>query len=211
VAVAQPVSAAPAGRVVVSKGIYMQLAPVVPAQKSASQVAQPAVKLSPLMQAAQLAFGDLIDVANKNPDACGFLPSDNLLHARLGEPIQVYQTTGERYISGQPVKSLLKPAARWMVPVMIGDQIRCMVQVKTDGKEFVPGSPSKILGVAWNKIMEKWPASAGYHPQLIVNPEMPGYYFSVPELAQQNLTETDKVIYSPGDLSPASVILASWR
>jgi len=194
----------------------MQLAPVAnPTQKSGSQTQpQSVTKPSPLLQAANVAFGNLIDLANTHPDACGFLPNDSLLHAKLGAPVQVYEVAAgdrSRYQAGQAIKSLFKPTERWMFPVMIGDQIRCMVQVKSNGHDYVPGEPSKILGVAWNKIMEKWPVTAGFHPQLIVNPEMPGYYFSVPELAQQNLTDTDQMIYSPGDLSPASVILASWR
>ncbi len=198
----------------------MAAAPAAPVTRVANKVAtpapkaapQPVVKISPFQQAANTAFGNLINVANVNPDACGFRPGDSLLHAKLGEPIQLYQVaSGQRYKVGEPVKSLLKPSERWMIPVMVGNQIRCMVQVKRDGQEFVSGNPSKILGVAWGKIIETWPTAAGFHPQLIVNPDMPGYYFSVPELAQPNLTDTDKVIFAPGDISPASVILASWR
>ena len=212
----KPVVAAPVNRVIVGKGIYMQLPPVaVSAQKSTPQrQTQAFTDPNPLLQAGNVAFANLIDMANSHPDACGFLPDDMLQSARLGDPIPVYQvaaTERAHYQAGQPVKPLLKPADRWMFPVLIGSQIRSMIQVTHNGHNYVPGGPSKILAVAWSKILDKWPAAAGFHPQLIINPEMPGYYFSVPELAEQNITDTDQMLYSPGELSPANVILASWR
>lgn len=214
--VVRTIVAAPADRVVVGKGIFMQLPPVAVSAQKSTQQRQPKVftEPDPLLRAGTLAFGNLIDMANSHPDACGFLPEDILLHARLGDPIPVYQiTTPDRagYQAGQPVKPLLKPADCWVFPVSIGTQIRCMIQVTHNGHNYVPGGTSKMLGVAWNKILEKWPAAEGFHPQLLINPEMPGYYFSVPELADQNITATDQMIFSPGDLSPAAVILASWR
>jgi hypothetical protein len=212
----KPVAAAPVNRVIVGKGMYMQLPPLAAsAQKSTLQrQTQAFTDPNPLLQAGNLAFANLIDMANSHLDACGFLPDDILQNARLGDPIPVYQIAAAdraHYQAGQPVKPLLKPAERWMFPVFIGPQIRCMIQVTHTGHNYVPGGPSKILGVTWSKILEKWPAAEGFHPQLIVNPEMPGYYFSVPELAEQNITDTDQMIYSSGELSPAAVIMASWR
>jgi len=215
---AKPVAGAPAARVIVGKGIFIQLPPVATvAQKFTSQPPpQNLTEPEPLLRAGNQAFYNFMDLANSQPDTCGFLPEDNLLHARLGDPIPVYQISTPdrlRYQAGQPVKPLLKPTDRWMFPVYIDSQVRCMLQVVRNGQHYnyVPGGTSKMLGVAWNKILEKWPAPAGFHPLLLVNPEMPGYYFSVPELPEQNITDTDQMIFSPGDLSPAAVILASWR
>ena len=86
-----------------------------------------------------------------------------------------------------------------------------MVEVSQIGREYVPGKGNKSLGMAWNKILEKWPAEAGYHPLLVVNPDVPGYYFTVPELPEQNLTDTIQMFYFHPGTSPADVILASWR
>ena len=164
-------------------------------------------------QTAQIAFNKVVAQASQFPSTYGFESADTLTSARLGKEIPVY-TISEReradYKSGQPVKPLLQPADCWVFPVLIGNQIRCMIQVSRDRHDYVPGSGSKMLAISWNKILEKWPAAKGYHPQLIVNPEIPGYYFTVPELRPENVTDVNQMIFSNGDLSPAAVILASW-
>ena len=168
------------------------------------------VKLS---QAAQVAFNNIMDLADKYPDTYGFGPGDVLANAHLGGAIPIYtieEHDRTSYQSGQPLKPLLKPADRWVFPVLIGDRIHCMVEVYRDGRSYTPGGGSKMLGICWGRIMQRWPVSKGYHPQLIVNPSIPGYYFTVPELETQNVTDINQMIFPSGDLSPASVILASW-
>ncbi len=167
-----------------------------------------------LVMAGQTAFDNLMDLANKYPDAYGFEAGDYLSNAKLGTPIAVYTVSeSERanYQSGQPVKSLLRPAKRWVFPVLMDERICCMVEVSEVGHEYVPGKGNKSLAMAWNKINEKWPAEEGYHPMLVVNPEVPGYYFTIPELPQQNLTDTVNMFYYHPGTSRADVILASWR
>jgi hypothetical protein len=167
-----------------------------------------------LVMAGQTAFDNVMDMANKYPDAYGFQAGDFLSDAKLGQPMPVYtieETDRANYQNGQPVKPLLKPAKQWVFPVLMGDRICCMVEVSESGREYIPGKGNKSLGMAWNKIIEKWPAEEGYHPLLVVNPEVPGYYFTVPELPQQNLTDTIEMFYFHPSTSPADVILASWR
>jgi hypothetical protein len=77
--------------------------------------------------------------------------------------------------------------------------------------DYVPGKGSKILGMAWDKITEKWPAEEGYHPCIVINSAVPGYYFTVPELPQPNMTDIVRLFDYHLNLSPADVILASWR
>jgi hypothetical protein len=86
-----------------------------------------------------------------------------------------------------------------------------MVEVKQAGHDYVPGKGNKSLAMAWGKIQQKWPAKEGFHPLLLVNPAVPGYYFSVPELPVQNITDTVEMFYFNPGTSPADVILASWR
>jgi hypothetical protein len=218
---AMPVAAAP---LVAAPAVPVPAAKVVPAKPVAVPVPARRTPVSPalrtfteadrLAQAGKQAFGNLIDTAYKYPDACGFKPDDNLLDARLGAAILVYQITAPDragYQAGQPVQPLLKPADRWVFPVLIGDQIRSMVQVTREGHKYVPGDSSRSLGLAWGKILARWSDAQGFHPRLVINPDIPGYFFTVPELAQQNLTDTDKMIFFHDEPSPAAVILASWR
>jgi hypothetical protein len=167
-----------------------------------------------LLMAGQTALASVIELADKYPDAYGFQAGDFLSDAKLGAPMEVYTIDGNAragYAKGQPVKPLLKPAAQWVFPVLMGNRICCMVDVERTGHDFVPGKGSKSLAMAWSKIQQQWPAAAGFHPLLVVNPEVPGYYFTVPELPEQNLTDTVEMFYLHPDPSPADVILASWR
>ncbi len=167
-----------------------------------------------LYLAGQTAFANVIELADKYPDAYGFQAQDFLSDAKLGAPIPVYtieESDRANYRAGQPVKPLLKPARQWVFPVMMGERICCMVEVRQAGHDFIPGTGNRSLGMAWSKIIEKWPAEAGYHPMLLVNSGIPGYYFTVPELPNQNITDTVQMFYFHPDTSPAEVILASWR
>jgi hypothetical protein len=225
-AVSKPVEAIAIPSLFVS-GKSSAKTPATPGVEIVAQPARPVVAKAPvrrlsaeqaeevkLSQAAQLAFGNVMDLAGKYPDNYGFVTGDLLTEARLGNAIPIYtiaESDRAGYHAGQPVRPLLKLANQWVFPVFIGNQIRCMVQVSRAGNNFVPGSGSKVLALAWNKIQEKWPAAKGYHPELIVNPAVPGYYFTVPELATQNITDINDLLYNEGRLSPAAVILASWR
>jgi len=85
------------------------------------------------------------------------------------------------------------------------------VEVNQVGHDYVPGKGNKSLAMAWGKIQEKWPVEEGFHPLLLVNAAVPGFYFTVPELPMQNITDTIEMFYLNPGTSPADVILASWR
>lgn len=178
---------------------------------------RPTRELTPqdrLTRAGMTAFGNIMDLASKYPDAYGFGPEDAFRDATLGNPIPVYtidEADRAAYKSGESVKPLLKPMKTWVFPVCMGDRVCCMVQVNYTGHDYVPGTTSKLLGLAWNKILERWPESEGYHPCIVVNPEIPGYFFTVPELPMPNMTDVIKLSFYHPSLSPADVILASWR
>lgn len=167
-----------------------------------------------LMKAGTMAMNNMLDLAKKYPDAYGFRAQDAFKDATLGKPLPIYnidEADRAKYQGGQPIKPLLKPSDTWMFPVKVDDHVCCMVQVTYTGRDYVPGGASKLLGTAWNKIMQKWPESKGYHPCIVVNPEIPGYYFTIPELPTPNMTDIIKLSYFHPSLSPADVILASWR
>lgn len=167
-----------------------------------------------LTRAGQVAMNNMLAQANKYPDAYGFGPEDMFVQTTLGAPIPVYcvaEKDRAAYQPGQPVAPLLKPAPQWVFPVLAGDRICCMVQVSFNGRDYVPGRANKSLAMAWSKILQYWPAAEGYHPHLIVNPAIPGFFFTIPELPTPNLTDTDRMFNFQADISPADVILASWR
>ena len=166
------------------------------------------------MRAGMTAFGNVMEQVSKYPDAYGFGPEDTFTATKLGDPIQIYTIAEEdraKYKAGQAIKPLLKPTESWVFPVLAGDRICCMVQVNYTGRDYVPDKGSKLLGLAWNKITQRWPVEKGYHPCLVVTQDIPGYYFTVPELPDQNLTDIVQMFYIRPTLSPADVILASWR
>lgn len=159
-------------------------------------------------------MGNMLVLASKYPDSYGFRAEDIFEQAKLGNPIPVYtikEADQANYKAGQPVKSLLVPADKWVFPVWSGNHICCMVQVKYDGHDYVPDSNSRSLAEAWSKILEKWPAEQGFHPQLVISSAVPGYYFTIPELPSPNLTDTVQMTFYNPSVSPADVILASWR
>ena len=167
-----------------------------------------------MQHAAQITLAKILDQASKFPDAYGFGPNDVFSEAKLGSPIPVHtieEKDRANYQAGQPIKPLLQPENQWVFPVLLGSRICCMVQVKYNGRDYIPGAGVKSLGLAWSKILETWPASKGYHPLLVVNPQVPGYYFTIPELPMPNVTDIDHMFYYQPYVSPAEVILASWR
>jgi hypothetical protein len=192
--------------------------PAVPFKIVANPVARRAPRVltaeEQLTLAAQTAMDRMLTMASKYPDSFGFRPEDALADAKLGQPIPVFTITEQdraAYQRGQPLKPVLKPAQQWIYPVVANGHVCCMVQVGSNGHEYIPGKANKSLALAWNKINELWPAADGFHPQLVVNPAHPNYYFTVPEAAEPNITDTVQMFYSHPSLSPADVILSSWR
>jgi hypothetical protein len=165
------------------------------------------------LEVAQDGFAHVLDMAGKYPDTYGFLPDESLAAAKLGDAIPVYriaQQGRERY-AGQPVSSLFKPADEWVYPIIVKNRICYLVQVRYDGHDYVLGHGSRALAMAYDKILARWPASEGFHPQLVTIPDQPFYYFTIPELPDQNITDTSRMFDINPSLSPASIRLASWR
>jgi len=162
------------------------------------------------LSVAQDGFSHVIDKAFNNPDAYGFLPDESLADAKLGDGIPVYRLAlpaGEKYAK-QPVNSLLKPSDEWVYPVILENHVRYLVRVVFDGHDYVLRQGSLALAKTYDKIIARWPASQGFHPQLITVPNLSFYYFSIPELPDPNITDTSVMLdYNPS-VSPASIVLA---
>jgi len=182
--------------------------------KISVKVDRPLTDAEKIEQAAQTGFSRVMDFAQQYPDTYGFAPDESLDQAKLGDAIPVYSITATNrhsYQEGQPVKPLLQPTGDLIFPITYNGEVRYMVQVKKTSKGYVTGDGSKALAIVYEKILTAWPASGGYHPQLIVQKGVPDYYFTVPELPDPNLTDTSCMFQDSPVLSPASVILASWR
>lgn len=198
-------------------GIATIVAPVAAkpvAAKPAAPRWRPLTAEQRLARAGEVAMENMLIQATKYPDSYGFRAEDAFEKATLGKAIPIYtisEADRAKYQTGQRLQPLLKSTGQWMFPVLSGDHLCCMVKVKYDGHEYASGNSSKALADAWSVISEKWPAAAGFHPQLVVYPGMPGYYFTVPELPVPNVTDTVKMTAYQPDVSPADVILASWR
>ena len=160
---------------------------------------------------AQDGFYDVMNLANNYPDAYGFMADEDLRAARLGEPVPVYRVVQPGRTDSTPVKSLLKPADEWVFPVILSNHIRFMVQVQYVGHDYVLGHGSRALAMNYDKIIARWPAGEGFHPQLVILPNQPFYYFTIPELPDENLTDTSRMLDFNPSLTPAKVIFAGWR
>lgn len=165
------------------------------------------------LKVAQHGFDDFMNLASSYPSSYGFQTGEELRYATLGEPIQVYLLvpTGRNRATDQSINSLLQPTEQWFYPVMLGNHIRFMVQVRSDGHDYVLGNGTRALAMDYDKIVARWPASEGFHPQLIIHPNRPFYYFTIPELPDQNLTDTSRMQDFNPSPTPAKVLLASWQ
>ena len=185
----------------------------VAAPTSSGQRPLPLSDRQKLLKVAEDGFYNVMNLAYQYPSSYGLTSDDNLGSASLGDPIPVYliaQQDRESY-ARQPVASLLKPADEWLFPVILDNRIRFMVQIRCVGHDYVLGQGSRALAMVYGKILARWPASEGFHPQLVINQDMPFYYFTIPELPDPNITDTSRMLEFNPSLSPATVILSSWQ
>lgn len=204
-----PPAPKPVANVLPAKRITLQAA----AAAAPVHPPQPLTAAQKRLQIAQKGFDHIMDVAARNPGAYGFISEESLGNATLGKEIPVYTIAlqGRDKFASQSVDSLLKPADEWLYPVVSGNKIYYMVKVKYDGHDYVLETGSRALGATYNKILAQWPEDKGFHPKLITVSGLPAYYFTIPELPEQNITDTDRMFdYNP-EISPASIVLANCQ
>lgn len=127
----------------------------------------------------------------------GFPQGSDLTQARLGEPFLLHQITPASLDSqraSQSVRALISPTTRWHFPVLLGTEARALLVVDRDGE----GWKAVSLGYAnltgeLNLIWKQWPASRGYHPQVVAMFRAKQHLFSVPENDDLNLTPIEAV------------------
>lgn len=185
---------------------------------SLKKYACPQTKSAKFQEAALSGLDALLDKAERSRDIYGFKADDHLGQADLGEPIPVYTVNGEdagNYSVGQEIEPLLQESGRWLVPVRVDGSFRAFIEVdKTPTNTFVARTGSLTAARVWKKIIKRWPPEKNFHPRLVIRRDIPGYFFTIPEIDPQNMTDIVQFVSEvdrPTTLSPAVVILHSWR
>jgi hypothetical protein len=175
-------------------------------------------KSAKFREAALSGLDDLLEKAERSRDIYGFKADDHLGQADLGEPIPIYTVNGEEagnYLQGQEIEPLLQESGHWLVPVRVDGSFRAFIEVyKTRTNTFVAKTGSLTAARVWKKIIKRWPPEKNFHPKLVIRSDVPGYFFTIPEIDPQNMTDIVQItseVDKPAMLSPALVILHSWR
>ena len=146
-------------------------------------------------EVARAAEEGLPDMLGKIPlgswNEYGFANGEELALATPGTPLSLSTITPAAlngYKPGDPVSSLLSETTLWYVPVWVEESLRAFLVVdrvegqwKTVSFGYVP------LAKPVEAMLAQWPASAGYHPRLILVFQAQQYLFTIPELGEDAL------------------------
>ncbi len=122
----------------------------------------------------------------------GFANGREVAEAKPGRPMPVQTITPaalNAWKPGDPIGGLLSATSLWYVPVRAGGQVRAVLVV-----DWVEGGWQAVslgyvpLAGPLGTLLEQWPESGGYHPQLVMVVQAQQYLFTVPELGGDNLT-----------------------
>jgi hypothetical protein len=115
----------------------------------------------------------------------GFTETDSLDKAHLGDPFNLNTIAPDallNYSEGVPVSSILTVTDMWYFPVMIQNEIRCVLVVDyMDGKWQAVSLGYADLAKSLNQVRRNWPAENGYNPVLIAVFQAKKHLVMVPE------------------------------
>jgi hypothetical protein len=120
----------------------------------------------------------------------GFSASTSLSDLTIGTAFKVcgvdYNALKSSNIS-TTVSSIFSAKSRWGFPILENGQMKMRIEVKNSNGSWERGRwGAPGLMPEWQKIVEAWPLSKGYHPILIETGM--GMYYHVPEVDSHNLT-----------------------
>lgn len=125
----------------------------------------------------------------------GFDHTTKLADLKAGEPIPTYylhRDSVRKMDDNTPMSKILKIPDMWTVPVLVNGKCFTTFEIwKTEKNpqwhcyDFIGGHKGHYDN--WQKVLEAWPESAGYHP-VIVYLTMRNKLFHVPEKGDFNLT-----------------------
>lgn len=122
----------------------------------------------------------------------GFADGREIAEAVPGRPMPVQTITPaalNAWKPGDSIGGLLSATSLWYVPVQAGGKVRSVLVV-----DWVEGGWQAVslgyvpLAGPLGILLEQWPESGGYHPQLVMVVQAQQYLFTVPELGGDNLT-----------------------
>jgi hypothetical protein len=132
----------------------------------------------------------------------GFDATDNLSKATLGTPFQLYNLSADsirNYKENTPIHSIITESQMWYFPVMIDNTVKMVMYVgKKDSVWMRAGLGSADLARHLQEITTRWSPVKGYTPILIHQFDIGMYLFSIPQIDNFNLTETDFSVPKPG-------------
>ncbi len=121
----------------------------------------------------------------------GFASGEELAEATPGEPLSLFTITPAAlngYKPGDPVDSLLSETTLWYVPVRVRESVRSfLVMDRVEDRWEAVSFGYVPLAKPVEAMLAQWPASAGYHPRLVLVFQAQQYLFTVPELGGDNL------------------------
>jgi hypothetical protein len=121
----------------------------------------------------------------------GFTSRDDFQQARIGDAFNLYTMTPQALLSyspGTPVTSLLSKTAMWYFPVIMHNQVRAILVVdQVDGQWQAVSLGYAELARALERVGQRWPPAAGFHPQLIAVFQAKEYLVRVPEYSRNEL------------------------
>ena len=127
----------------------------------------------------------------------GFADASEVAQAALDLPMAlstITPTALAHYKPGDPVGALLSDTTLWYVPIRVKESVRAVLVVdRMNGEWQVVSLGYAPLAAPLQALLAQWPASRGYHPQLIVVFQAQQYLFTVPELGADNLTRLSGV------------------
>jgi hypothetical protein len=146
-----------------------------------------------VIQAAEEGLPRYLGIISKGDvEDFGFSEDDNLDEAVLGRPFLLYVLTRaavENYREGDTIYEVLEEGATWYFPIMIGDEIKCMLLVEQmDNYWEAVACGGAGLARKIHLVRKVWPISEGYDP---IFTDFISWYFSVPQVNEYNLTGMD--------------------
>lgn len=174
-----------------------------------------------ILAAAGPEFDALLDEAATAKPSFGFDPDDDLHQAVMGDPMPVYTVSQEsacEFCDGDKVESVLKESGQWLIPLNVKGELRTFIKVtrvsENNTNKYVARMGSVTAARVWQTILDRWPPQKNFHPKLVIYPGIPGYFFTIPEVNPQNMTDIVRIVAEvdkPAPLSPAAVIIHSWK
>jgi hypothetical protein len=146
----------------------------------------------------------LAQVPSTSKQLYGFPEEADLSKARLGAPVLLQTIKPSALSSNQAndtVSSVASETSMWFFPVLMGAEVKAMLVVDRLDNEWKAVSLGYApLAREWERVLNQWPASKGFHPRLVASFQAAQFYFTVPEAGDRNLTP----LLSPRNAGPSA-------